>query len=81
MYRQRDEDEERLSKKEPIYKYTEEQVFAEEFGWYPMLYAAAKEDYLNIEKVLQTPANEFLTFVNFYIRKSELDANRIRKSR
>ena len=58
----------------------DEEAFAEEFGWYPMLYIAANEDYLKIEEVLQSPAIEFLTFMNFYTRKSQLDAARIARS-
>lgn len=43
-----------------------------------MLYTAAHEDYLKIDKVGESPALEFLTFMNFYIRKSQLDIQRIK---
>jgi hypothetical protein len=56
---------------------SDEQAFAEEFGWYPMLYVAAGEQYLNIDKVIESKAETFLTFMNFYKRKTELDTKRI----
>jgi hypothetical protein len=59
-----------------------EKVFAEEMGWYPMLHIAAQEGYLNIgghKSVINSPALEFLFFVNYYKRKSELDAERIKR--
>jgi hypothetical protein len=56
---------------------SDEQAFAEEFGWYPMLYVAAGEQYLNISKVIEQKAEEFLMFMNFYKRKTELDTKRI----
>lgn len=58
---------------------SDEQAFAEEFGWYPMLYTAANDDYLKISQVVQSPAIEFLHFVNFFKRKTELEINRIKK--
>jgi hypothetical protein len=45
----------------------------------PMLYTAANEDFLSIDKVVNKPAIEFLNFVNFYKRKCELDNERIQK--
>lgn len=65
--------------KEELFRYSSEAQFAEEFGWYPMIYTAANEDYSKIPIVLESPALEFLTFVNFYIKKQELDNNRIKK--
>ena len=44
-----------------------------------MIYTAANEDYTKIPAVLESPALEFLTFINFYIRKEELNNNRINK--
>jgi hypothetical protein len=44
-----------------------------------MLYIASKEEYLKINEVTKTPALEFFTFMNFYIRKCELDAIRIKR--
>lgn len=44
-----------------------------------MIYTAANEDYSKIPIVLESPALEFLTFVNFYIRKQELNNERIKK--
>lgn len=46
--------------------------------WYQMLYVAAKEEYLKIDQVVKTPAVEFLTFMNFYTRKTKLDNDRIK---
>ena len=45
-----------------------------------MLYVAAGERYLEIDEVTKSPALEFLTFMNFFKRKSELDSNRIKQS-
>jgi hypothetical protein len=42
-----------------------------------MLYVAAGEQYLNIDEVTKTKAESFLTFMNFYKRKSQLDNKRI----
>jgi hypothetical protein len=42
-----------------------------------MLYIAAGEQYLNIDKVIEQKAETFLTFMNFYKRKTELDTKRI----
>lgn len=44
-----------------------------------MLYTAAHEDYLKIDEVGESPAIEFLSFMNFYVRKSQLDIQRIKK--
>ena len=44
-----------------------------------MLYSAANEDYLKINKVIKTPIDEFFTFMNFLQRKNELDLARIKK--
>jgi hypothetical protein len=44
-----------------------------------MLYQAAHEDYLKIEEVGQSPAIEFLAFMNFFVRKSQLDIARIKR--
>lgn len=57
---------------------TDEAHFAEEFGWYPMLFAAANEDFLKIDEVTAKPATEFLYFSNFLKRKATLDNNRIK---
>jgi folate-binding Fe-S cluster repair protein YgfZ len=51
-----------------------------EFLWYQMLYVAAKESYLDINKVVESPALEFLTFMNFYTRKTKLDNDRIKSN-
>jgi hypothetical protein len=50
----------------------------EEFMWYQMLYVAANEQYLNINKVIGSNAIEFLNFMNFYTRKTKLENNRIK---
>jgi hypothetical protein len=44
-----------------------------------MLYTAAGEQYLKIDDVVKSKASEFLTFMNFYKRKTELDNRRINK--
>lgn len=44
-----------------------------------MIYTAANEIFLNIDEVLKKPASEFLMFINFYIRKQELERERIEK--
>ena len=58
---------------------TAEAQFAEEFGWYPMLYTFSKEQFIPISQVVSTSALEFLTFVNFFKRKCQLDNERIAK--
>ena len=45
-----------------------------------MLFAAAGEDYLKITKVVESPADEFLFFVNYIKRKNELDTARIKRT-
>jgi len=44
-----------------------------------MLFVASNENYLLINAVTESPALEFLTFINFYIRKTELDNQKIAK--
>lgn len=44
-----------------------------------MIYTAANEVFLNIEEVLKKPATEFLMFINYYIRKQELEKERLEK--
>lgn len=46
-------------------------------GWYPMLYISAGEEYLEIDRVVNSPASEFLYFMNFYKRKQELEMMRL----
>lgn len=58
---------------------SEEEAFTIEFSWYPLLFIAANEQYLNIAKVVESPAVEFLHFCNFYKRKTELDVQRIKQ--
>jgi len=60
---------------------SEEERFSEEFGWYPMLYVAAHEDYTKINEVTTSRADEFLTFVNFYKRKTTLDIKRMKNNK
>jgi len=45
-----------------------------------MLYIAASENYLDINKVVESPALEFLTFINFYTRKTKLNNDRIKSN-
>lgn len=45
-----------------------------------MLYTAANENFLNIEEVTKRPAVEFLNFMNFYKKKSELENERIKNA-
>mgnify|MGYP001212200171 CR=1 FL=1 len=64
------------------FNFTEEDNFSEEFGWYSMLYVAANEGYLKIngyDNVIDSPAEEFLAFMNFFKRKTELDIKRIKQ--
>jgi folate-binding Fe-S cluster repair protein YgfZ len=51
----------------------------EEFMWYQMLYVAANEQYLNINKVIKSNAIEFLMFMNFFTKKTKLENNRIKQ--
>jgi hypothetical protein len=44
-----------------------------------MLYAAANEKYLDISRVVDSPADEFLFYINFIKRKNELEAARIKR--
>ena len=58
-----------------------EEDFQNEFGWYSMLYTFSKEQYMSIRDVTENVcADEFLTFMNFYKRKCELDNIRIKNS-
>ena len=57
-----------------------ESQFAEEFGWYPMLYSAASENFLDIDKVLEKDVREFLNHLNYLIRKNELERLRIERA-
>jgi hypothetical protein len=44
-----------------------------------MLFAAANENYLDISRVVDSPADEFLFYINFVKRKNELEAARIKR--
>jgi len=44
-----------------------------------MLFAAANEQYLKIKDVVDSPADEFLFYINFLKRKNELEAARIKR--
>jgi hypothetical protein len=44
-----------------------------------MIFAAASEKFLDIDEVLKKPAADFLMYNNFYMRKQELEAERIQK--
>jgi ferritin len=44
-----------------------------------MIFTAASEQYLQMAKVIESPADEFLCFCNFIKRKNELEMARIRK--
>jgi hypothetical protein len=44
-----------------------------------MIFTAASEKFLDIEEVLKRPASDFLMYVNYYMRKQELEAERIEK--
>jgi hypothetical protein len=44
-----------------------------------MIYQAANEKFLDISRVTEKPANEFLMYINYYIRKQELEKERINK--
>jgi hypothetical protein len=65
--------------KQDISRYSDESQFSEEFGWYSMVFAAANENYLDITKVVDSPADEFLFYINFLKRKNELETNRIKR--
>lgn len=44
-----------------------------------MIYTAANEQYLEMARVVESPADEFLCFCNFIKRKNELEIARIKK--
>lgn len=44
-----------------------------------MIFVAASEKFLDIDEVLKKPASDFLMYVNYYMRKQELEAERIQK--
>jgi hypothetical protein len=77
LYTKRDPEGEQDDKERRLI--SDEEAFGEEFGWYVMLYTAAGEQYLKIDDVVKSKASEFLTFMNFYKRKTELDNRRINK--
>ena len=44
-----------------------------------MIFVAASEKFLDIDEVLKRPVSDFLMYVNYYMRKQELEAERIEK--
>jgi hypothetical protein len=42
-----------------------------------MLFIAANEEYTKINTVIESNAQEFLMFCNFFVRKTKLDNKRI----
>ena len=45
-----------------------------------MIYSAANEEYLKMNEVTETLASEFLMYLNFKVRKSELERLRIERA-
>lgn len=43
-----------------------------------MLYTAANEEYLKINDVVKSPAEEFLNFMNFYKKKNQLEIEKMK---
>jgi hypothetical protein len=79
LYKPKDDEDEEEQEEgvNNLKRYTEEDAFRDEMGWYSMLFVAAGEQYLKIREVTLSPANEFLYFMNFYKKKSELEMKRI----
>jgi hypothetical protein len=44
-----------------------------------MIFTAASEKFLEIDEVLKKPASDFLMYINYYMRKQELEAERLEK--
>ncbi len=44
-----------------------------------MIFTAASEKFLDIDEVLKKPATDFLMYINYYMRKQELEAERLDK--
>jgi hypothetical protein len=81
LYREIDEDERERQLNGNFSIGGGEEEFQNEFGWYSMLYTFSKEQYMSIRDVVENVyADEFLTFMNFYKRKVELDNERIKNS-
>jgi hypothetical protein len=57
----------------------DEEEFQNEFGWYSMVYTYAKENSISLKEAYNDSALEFLTFMNFWVRKGELERNRLNK--
>lgn len=67
------------TKNKPLFEASEEKQFAEEFGWIPMLYTYSKENSISMNKSSEESALEFLTFMNFWVRKCELEQNKLNR--
>lgn len=81
LYEESDSTDEEEETEDEVKFLTDEAQFAEEYGWYPMLFLASGENFLKIDEVTAKPATEFLYFVNFLKRKHQLDNNRIKSAR
>jgi hypothetical protein len=54
-------------------------VFNQEFGWYHLIYMAANGEFTKINEVIKSNFQDFLTFCNYQIRKSKVEANALQQ--
>ena len=59
---------------------SEDANFNKQFYWYTLVYIASGENFLKIDEVMNKPIVELLTFMNYYKRKSQLNADSIRRA-
>lgn len=56
----------------------EQKQFQEDYGWLYWVYEMA-ENYINIEKILESNVFSFLTYCNFIARKNEIENKKLNK--
>jgi len=81
QYLYAEDDDETEEDNRQIKEVTEQDIFAEEFGWYGMVFTASNNNFLEIsghKSVLSAPADEFLNFMNFFKQKCKLDIDKIK---
>jgi hypothetical protein len=72
LFGERDEEDEQND-------WSEQAQFGKQWGWYQSIYAAAKGNILEFDRVTKQPLVKILTFLTFEKQKTEIEIRQIRK--
>lgn len=60
-------------------EYSEQSQFGKQWGWYQSIYAVAKGNILEFDRVTKQPLVKALTFLTFEKQKTEIEIRQIQK--